>query len=86
MSLLRRLCAWLDPRCADESPDMDAAEAARVAGIQAETARRLQGGLHARKADRSLREAREELDKQKARVAQLDIQAEVRGRRVLGNE
>jgi hypothetical protein len=78
VSLLDRLFAWMAPSV--RPPDADATEAARIAGIQAETARQLRGGLHARKADRQLREAREELGRAKVRVAALRL-AEVRAQR-----
>lgn len=80
MRLFRRLCAWLAPSPPVSPADADAAEVARVEGIQSETARVLRGSLHARTADRKIREAREELARQKARVAVLDMRAAVRGR------
>lgn len=74
---MQRLREWLDPT---PPPDPHAASEARRAERERETVRILKGGIHARLADRQLRAARQELDRQKARLAVLDLRAAVRGR------
>jgi hypothetical protein len=84
VNLLQCVLRWLDP--SPPAPPDEAAADARHAEAQVETVRILRAALHGRMADKQIREAREELARQKARVATLDVQAEVRGRRALGNE
>lgn len=78
MNLLDCVRRWLDPS-PPAPPDVAAADA-RHAAAQEETVKVLRAALHGRKADKQLREARQELDRQRARVAVLDMRAAVRGR------